>query len=509
MSAKRLFKIFTCLLLLTLLFGCGGGRPDTYTVADETGDWGYPSPHGIYARGPAYVRMSLLFDTLIWKDAQGFVPALAEKWEYMAEEQAYLFTLRPGVSWHDGKPFTAKDVAFTFNYFKEHPFVFADISDVAGVQVINEYDVKIVLEKPRASFLEDVAGTLPIIPEHLWQDVADPWNYQQPQALVGTGPFKLADYSREHGSYLYTANENYYLGRPLIENLQFVKMSKDVVPAALRRGEINAAEIPPEMTGPLSDEGFNVISGPLYWNHRLMINHTKEPFNENRLRRALAHAIDREELVQVVARGHGQAGLAGMLPPDNPWHNPQVTQYHHDRVKAKQLLAELGFGPHRPLTLELLVSQRFARDGEIIASQLAQVGIKAELKSLEQKSVDNKINNWDFDLAVTGHGGLGGDPDVLRTLILDDGFNSARYDGNAELVQLLQQQLGEMDAEKRRELINRAQSIYAEEVPALSLYYPRWYFAHDGSLPLYYTKGGIAVGVPLPLNKMAFIESKL
>ena len=73
-------------------------KVDVLTIADSTGDWGYPSPYGHYSRGPGYIRMSLIFDTLIWKDQNGFVPALAETWEYLSDEKAYVFHLRKGIT---------------------------------------------------------------------------------------------------------------------------------------------------------------------------------------------------------------------------------------------------------------------------------------------------------------------------------------------------------------------------------------------------------------------------
>jgi peptide/nickel transport system substrate-binding protein len=139
------------ILLLSLLTGLAIAQADsgntnagdvTYIIADPTGDWGYPTPHGHYPRGPGYVRMSLIFDTLLWKDTQGFVPALATDWEYLEDENAYLFHLRKGVTWHDGEKFTADDVAFTYNYVKEHPSWWVDLKSLKQAEVLDEYTVK-------------------------------------------------------------------------------------------------------------------------------------------------------------------------------------------------------------------------------------------------------------------------------------------------------------------------------------------------------------------------------
>ena len=89
---------------------------------------------------------------------------------------------------------------------------------------------------------------------------------------------------------------------------------------------------------------------------------------------------------------------------------------------------------------------------------------------------------------------------------MDEGFNSARYNSNEELNRLLEGQLNEMNPEKRKDLVFQVQTVYAEDLPALTLYYPKWYWAHDGKVNLYYTRDGIASGVPIPLNRMSFVK---
>ena len=133
MSRLPLLGLAAAGLLLLILCSTAPAADETVdvlTIADTTGDWGFPSPYAHYSRGPGYVRMSLIFDTLVWKDENGFVPALAENWEYLTDEKAYVFHLREGVTWNDGQPFTAQDVAFTFQYIKDHPYSWVDSSIV-------------------------------------------------------------------------------------------------------------------------------------------------------------------------------------------------------------------------------------------------------------------------------------------------------------------------------------------------------------------------------------------
>ncbi|HID20676.1 MAG TPA: hypothetical protein EYP28_07075 [Methanophagales archaeon] len=323
------------ILLLSLLTGLAIARADsgdrnagdvTYIIADPTGDWGYPTPHGHYPRGPGYVRMSLIFDTLIWKDTQGFVPALATDWEYLEDENAYLFHLRKGVTWHDGEKFTAEDVAFTFNYVKEHPSWWVDLKSLKQVEVLDEYTVKIYLNKLYAPFLNNDAGSLAILPKHIWQDVDDPTEFREPESLIGTGPFKLVDYSKTHGTYLYEANKDYYRGKPDIDSLKFVKISEEMSPTALMRNEVFATAILPETVAEVGEAGFVIINQSGNWNAKLMINHNKAPMSSKEFRHALAYAINRTEVVEIAQRGHAIQGSPGLLSPTSPYYNPSPLQ---------------------------------------------------------------------------------------------------------------------------------------------------------------------------------------
>jgi len=485
----------------------------SYTIADSTGDWGYPSPYAHYSRGPGYTRMQFIFETLVWKNERSFVPQLAREWEYNADENAYTFTLQQNVKWHDGTDFTADDVVFTFNYIKEHPYQWVDASIVKSAQAIDRYTVKLYLSKPYAPFFQDVAGTQPILPKHIWQNVTDLEKFLSPEAVVGTGPYKLADYNKELGTYLYKANEDYYLGKPIAREIKFVKVSTQMMPAALKEGSVNSASIPAEVVEDFETAGFTIITDPPSWNGKLTINHQKEPLSSKEFRQALAYAIDRDALVQIVFRGNAIAGNPGMVPPTSVWYNPDIPQYKYDLQKAQQLISGLGYTLEngyfikdgQPLKLSLIAAADYKDLGQFITQQLEKAGIRIDFQTLEAKTVDSKVGAWDFELSIYGHGGLY-EPSFLQRSILGEGFNSARYNANAELTQLLNDQLSEMDVQKRKSMIFQIQKLYAENVPALTLYYPKSYWAHDGKISLYYTMDGISIGVPIPLNRMCFVK---
>ena len=528
-SLARGFVLSRCLPMigfiaagLLLLFLCTAQADDSgddgsvkmLTIADSTGDWGYPSPYGHYSRGPGYVRMSLIFDTLAWKDEKGIIPALAESWE-MDGDDAYTFKLREDVLWHDGERFTANDVLFTIDYIKEHPYMWVSSDIIEAAEATDEYTVRINLKQPYAPFLELVAGTLPILPEHIYKGIDNPAEFRDDAALVGTGPFQLVDYDQSQGSYLYQAYDDYYLGSPRVKQLRFVKVNLELSAAALEKGDVNAANVPPEVAGGLKDEGFTVMLSSHDSITKIMVNHKKEPLSNPTFRQALYYAIDRQALVDNAARGYGVLASPGLFAVDNSWYNPDVEQYDYDPAKTEELMEGLGYTKvdghfskeGSPVKLEMLVTSTNERTGELIRQQLEEAGFIVSLRTVDSKTLDSLVTEWKFDLALNSHGGMGADPEILKRMTGEGyTFNSARYTENPELNELLEQEVAENDEQKRKALIDQIQVIHAQELPVLPLYYADTYWAHDGTVNMYYTKQGIANGVPLALNKQIFVS---
>ena len=486
---------------------------DVLTIADSTGDWGFPSPYGHYSRGPGYIRMSLIFDTMVWKDQNGYVPALAESWQL--EDEAYVFNLRKNVTWHDGEPFTANDVVFTINYIKEHPYQWVNSKPVKNAEALDDYTVKLYLNGSYAPFLDMVAGTLPILPEHIYKDISDPAQFQDDKALTGTGPYKLLDYDKAQGTYLYEAYNDYYLGAPKVKQLKFVKVSSEMSASALENGDVDAAGVPPEMADSLMGKGFEVLKGSHDGITKIMVNHKRKPFSDIGLRQALYYSIDRQALVDTALRGYGIIASPGLFALDSEWYNPDVEEYAYDPAKTGELMVALGYTKDNQyfskdgeaLEMEMLVTATSERAGEMIKQQLEQAGFKVTLRSVDSKTLDSLVGEWNFDLALNSHGGMGGDPEILNRIIGEGyTFNSARYIEDQRLNDLLSQAVSEMDPDKRRELIDEIQVVYAQDLPSLPLYYADSYWAHDGKVDMYYTKQGIANGIPIAQNKLSFVK---
>ncbi|MCS5695415.1 ABC transporter substrate-binding protein [Desulfofundulus thermocisternus] len=507
-------KCFLIVLLLVislslLLFGCGtdqarddrkpgvakgGEQQQVDVIRLAGGDWGYPSPYAHYPRGPGIFKMCLIFDGLLERDEKGLIPWLAEKYEIKEGGKQYLFTIRDGVKWQDGKPLTAGDVKFTFEYASKHPMVSSYIGskDIEKVEVVGDRQVLITVSEPNAAMLYNL-GLTRIIPKHIWENVDNPKEFTKPEAVIGTGPYRLTEYNKEHGTYRFEAFEDFWGPRQRVKVIEFVPVSEEIL--AFEKGEIDLAGVTPDVLPRFqNDPQYKIVKNPGFWGYRLLFNMGDYPvLRHKELRQAIAYAIDANELIEKVARGAAVPGSAGILPPDHVMYNPNVKQYKPDLQKAGELLAKLGYDKldergirqnqkGEKLSFNLLVSSGEVRLAEVLKEQLARAGIEIKVQSVDMKTRDARVRENKYELAITGHGGWGNDPDYLRERFagrsrggLSPSASGLRGYNNDELNNLLEKQRLEMDDQKRKQLIFKIQEILAEDVPEIPLYYTTGY----------------------------------
>lgn len=210
-------------------------------------------------RGPGFVRLSYVFDSLIWKNEKGeFIPALAKKWEYNDEENTYTFELNENAKWHDGESVTSKDVVFTINYIKEHPIMWLNIKPIETVTAEGDNKVIFKFNKKWAPFYANIVGAMPILPEHIYKDIKETENDLSEKAAIGSGPFKLNYYNAEKGEYIFEAFEEYYGGSLKVKKLKFYKMNPQMQPEALLKGEVDGIFTNGDVEEMLKDKGMNV-----------------------------------------------------------------------------------------------------------------------------------------------------------------------------------------------------------------------------------------------------------
>jgi len=447
--------------------------------------------------------MSLIFDTLVWKDEKGFIPWLADSWETSPDGLTWTFTLHPGVLWQDGQPLTAEDVAFTYAYFQKHTTAFkwcASLQDVDTIKAQDQQTVIITLKKPLAGFLADVAGTVPIIPKHIWEKVQDPAKFTSPEAVIGSGPFKLVQYSKEEGRYIYEANPSFFKGKPIIDRLVFVKVQDSAL--ALKTGTVDAAtfwgkEIE-AVQKLLQEEGLRSVEGPSFWVLQLIFNTSKSPLDQPAFRHAIAQAIDRQKIVEQVTHGGAIVANLGIISPKTEWYNPNLPTYKYDPSKAREALQSLGLVGAK---FTLLTTESFAREAELIKADLEKAGLQIEIKTGDRSTVDGLLRENAFDLAINGHGG------IANPSILDNPVWPASCYHNERYNELFAAQAQAVNTEERKKLVWQLQELLAEDLPVLTLYHPKMWCLYNPQVldSWFYTAGGVDGGIPLPLNKLVFL----
>ena len=498
MNNKKIRILGLCFLCFFILFSCNKeangkmqGSEQEIVLREEGGDFGYPNPFRHQNRGPGFFKMELIYDSLLEKDEKGLIPWLAKEWTVSEDGQTYTFTMSGNTVWHDGRPLTAEDVAFSVRYFEQHPPVRGGLM-LNGKYLMDSVTVdgnKVSIHIPEytPTALEKI-GSMRIIPKHIWENVTDPAKFSGEGDVVGSGPYKLVSYSSEQGSYKMERFENFWGLKPAVSAIEWIPVSDRVL--AFQNGEIDIVNVTADLLKNYENNSeFKVAKNFGLHDYRFYFNFDKIPeFRDKKVRQAVAYAIDRKELIEKLDRGSGLEGSQGYLPPMHSMYNKNIASYEFNPEKAKELM------DGRKINARLLVgnSPKEVKMAELIKIRLQDIGITLDVVSVDSKSRDNSIKDKSYETAIIKSGGMGGDADMLRE-IYSSKIKRPHLAGysNEALDDLLYRQSVEKNAKKRKELIYSVQEILADEVPMLLLYgeidntvyrpakYDRWTVRYD------------------------------
>jgi peptide/nickel transport system substrate-binding protein len=435
-----------------------------------------------------YVLTANIHEGLLKLDADyRLVPALAESYQVSPDGKTWVFTLRQGVRWHDGQPFTSADVAYNFDWVRNPAngavgqTVFKDVDTVAAP---DDFTVVVGLKRPNASFAALTATRL-LVPKHVHERIGEQAYKQQP---VGTGPYKLKELKpAEYG--LLEANPDYWQGRPWIDFWR-----EDVVPEtsvraiALQTGRADSttwALAPEDTLKLLADPHFRSYRAPGTAVNHFALNTTRPPLNDKRVRQAMLYAIDRESLVRDLMRGLAEPASANLSPAIATYYEPAVAHYPRNVERSKALLQQAGWTPgsdgvrandhgeRLSLTCLVFVGDDLRRsEAEIVQQQLRDVGIALDLRTVDAAVAQNLVLTANFDLFATNwtYGGNAGDPDPDGTLRSDGAINLSHWQ-NPEADRLIDAGVSAVDQDTRRATYSDLQKLVAEEVPFLYIMY--------------------------------------
>jgi peptide/nickel transport system substrate-binding protein len=420
----------------------------------------------------------LIFSSLVGRDAQmKVIPDLAESWE-TPDPVTYVFHLRQGVKFHDGRSLSSADVKFTFDSIltgavktpKRGSFKL-----VSSVEAPDDSTVVFHLREPYSSMLWDLtAPAIGIVPRGSGAEIS--------QHPVGTGPFRFVSATTDEEIVL-ARNDSYFGGAPKIETLRLRIVPDALVRALeLRKGSADATinSLTPDMAVTLAKErGLVAEQQPGTMLAYLAFNFDDPILAKRDVRQALAYATDRATIIRYLLRGQARPA-SSVLPPTHWAYEPNVQQYDYDPARAEQLLDAAGYpraadGVRMHLTLKTSTDESTRLVSEAIAEQWKRVGVALQLRPMEFATFYSDVTRGSFQIYSLRWVGGNSDPDLFESAFSSkkmppDGYNRGHY-RNPQLDALLDQARVEMDQEKRKALLSQIQKIVAVDEPYINLWY--------------------------------------
>lgn len=422
----------------------------------------------IYAWDLSYAINGYLF--VIGPDGE-FQPDLAESWE-TPDDQTFIFNIRQGVRFHDGVELTADDIVFTIERNLDpdiSTYWYSGIKDyVASVEKIDEFTVQLNLNEAFAPIM--YALLFPIAPKHSYLELGEDFAFQP----IGAGPFKFKEWVVNQHVIL-EANDDFYGGRPYLDEIEFRVMDYDIALMAFLNEEIDILAVSSQDREMVAENPNleNIIIPGTSWSY-LGINQTEGPLSDVRVRQAVSYAINRVEIIENHFNNTVIYGTGPIVPTS--WaYNPNVNSYQYNPGRAIQLLREAGYPDG--VSLSLKCSTGVASLYELVQYQLGLVGIDLEIIPMEWGllTADTDVGNFEMH-ARTWTRQTDPERGINRQFMTDTNNRILGY-SNPQIDELALKAAATLDLESRREMYFEIQEILSEDLPVIFL----WYGTHFSS----------------------------
>src|SRR5438067_3626819 len=429
---------------------------------------------------PETARVTMgLFNNLVMFDqhiAQNslstIVPDLAETWSWSEDGKELSFKLRQGVKWHDGKPFTAKDVKCTWDLLTGKSSEKLRVNprkpwyrNLEEVTTNGDYEVTFRLKRPQPAFIAVLASALsPVYPCHV-----PPRDMRSHP--IGTGPFKFVEFKANEYIKV-TRNRDYWKpGQPYLDGIEYtITKNRSTAILAFVAGKYDltfAGTLTIPLTYDLQRQRPDAICElpPGSVSANLIVNRQKPPFDNPELRRAMSLALDRQAFIDIITDGKGFRAAAMQPPPGGQWGMPldmlgKLPGYEPDvagnREKAREMMKKLGYGPDKRMHSKITTRDvpPYRDPAVILIDQLKEIYIDGELEPIDTAQWYPKMQRTDYAVALTLTGTLVDDPDATLCENYACG-GVGNYNGycNPEIDRMIEQQSIEADHEKRKRLV--------------------------------------------------------
>jgi peptide/nickel transport system substrate-binding protein len=476
------------LLALTLLFSLSLAQPQyggVLRAGMQTDPVGL-DPHLTNATATRNM-IENIYDTLVMFDSSmQIVPALAESWEASEDGLTWTFTLREGVTFHNGDPLTAQDVVFSINRIK-NPDVASpragDFAVVESVEATDERTVVFTLSQPFSPLLAKLAfSTNAILSEAVVTENGD-----AQQVVVGTGPFRFVEYLPQtrmvlerNPDFWGTDAEGNQL--PYLDGITFTFYPDPASrTTAIQTGSVDWVEYVPAADVELlrADPNVEVVGG-LSANFRsLYLNTTREPFDDPRVRQALAYAIDEQAVIDLALFGTGGVLATGTTIPGGNFYAVDSNPYTgRDLERARALLAEAGLEGGFEFEMYITSTYDFLRDpAEVIQANLADIGVRATIRTEDWSVYLPTVYEGDYQATILGSSGQADPDDFLYNQFHSGSAQNLVRLSDPELDALLEEGRRVSDPDARREIYLEAQARILELMPMVFIFHSAQYEA--------------------------------
>ena len=438
---------------------------------------------------------SLSHDRLMRLDAKGrVIPELAENWEVKEEGKVWILHLVKNATWHDGKPLTAEDVAFSINYLLEKvPIYKFHLRLVERAEVVDDYTVKISLKEPWARFTVNLL-VVRVIPKHVWEKVDEPLKYHGEDVNIGSGPYVYKSFDEATGTIVFEANQNYRLGKPKVDKVTFkLYKSTEAMIMALKRGDIDTVYHYARGVEPLyvpvliEDPNIDFMIKPnLGVDNNLWFNTKLYPYNLTEFRQAVSYALNYRDYVNSIMAGYAEVPNAGFVPKGWSYFK-ETRKLETNLEKACAMLDAVGlrdlngdgwrdFSNGTTLTIPILVRTDLPEAGrlaELVKRDLESVGLKVDLIPVDPPTFRQRIDiNKDFHAFISRTTMWG----MMMWAGYGTGYVDARNIGwslvdDKEFQTIVDEMLKTTSEEEYRNLAHKLQDLYAEKLYLIPLYW--------------------------------------
>lgn len=419
-----------------------------------------------------------IYNTLVdVDDEMNFVPELAESWE-QPDDLTYIFKLREGVKFHNGREMTAEDVKYSFERVLNPDTAAIGKSyydSISAIEVVDTYKVKFTLKEPFAPFMTNLTSLYgAIVPKEVVEE-----NSNLMQIACGTGPFMLKEWIPDNKVIL-EKNPDYFVeGKPTLDKIEYYVMTDESARvAALRTGNVDVIKLPASSI-PLvrGNKDINILEYQSNDYSYVGFNLDLDKFKDVRVRQAISLAINRQEIINLVYDGN--AKVTGFVPAAmGRWAIDFEAEelYKQNIEKAKQLMEEAGYPNGFETTIAVGLLDDINSTGEVLQKQLEQIGIRATIQNLESGQYVDAWKNRTHEMMV-GRNGAGTDPNrAVAFFFSSTGSANVWGYSNPEVDELCSKGKVTVDEGEREEIYKEAQKLIVNDVPNLFIASPMEYY---------------------------------